>query len=172
MPKKILTIEEIQKIPQAVLLKLIDRAKKYLKNDKTIKKMCDEHGVDVDFLDDIPVMFDNIEVSAKTSHGIVILNYALLQDGDFFKDYSYLCHEISHVLDQCLGQGPTQGADDGFYLDNKFEQKGFQNQLEYIANNSGKEHAYSYVDKVLNHHDVTDRQKRQQLRKKLLKKVK
>ena len=37
-----------------------------------------------------------------------------------------------------------------------FEQEGFQNQVEYIANQFGDGEAENYVDDLLEHHEVED----------------
>ena len=63
---------------------------------------------------------------------------------------------MTHWLQQTTGSKPTQSADDGDYLDNPFEQEGFQNQIEYISKQFGEEEAENYVDELLEHHDVDD----------------
>jgi hypothetical protein len=169
--KKKFKLKEIKSLSPNVLLKLISRAKNFLKKDKTWKKICKEYDQDVDIIDYIPTMFDNLDVSAKTYHGIVILNYKLLLDGDFFKDYSYLVHEYTHWFQQCLGDKPTQGSNQGSYLDNKFEQEGFQNQIDYIDNHFGKHEAERYVERLLDHHDIKKKQKKDELESILMDKV-
>jgi hypothetical protein len=126
-----------------------------------MKKAFKDHEVDIDFIDHIPVQFGDIDVSATTSHGTVTLNYKLLVDGDFFKDYGYLIHEFVHVLQQCFGKRPTQGADDGEYLENPAEQEGFQYQIKYIDNKFGPNKAEDYVDQLLDHHSVRDSKDRE-----------
>jgi hypothetical protein len=154
------TLEQVKKISPKVLLKLIDRMKKHLKSDETMKKVFEEYGADIDFINDIPMKFGDINVSAQTNGGIVILNYKLLCDGDFFDDYSYAIHEITHVLQQCFRDSPTKGAEDGEYLDNEFEQEGFAYQAEYIADQEGEEEAENYINQVLDHHKVSDEERK------------
>ena len=151
--KEKFTVEEVKKIPPAVLLKLIDRAKQYLKKNEVMQKVCQEWEMPIEWIDILPVMFGDLDVSARTEHGVVILNYKLLCDGDFFKDYGYLIHEMTHQAQQIMGDRPTKSADDGEYLDNPFEIEGFQNQIEYIADEFGKDEANKYVDNLLDHHD-------------------
>jgi hypothetical protein len=105
-------------------------------------------------------MFSDLDVSAKTVKGVVYLNYKLLCDGDFYKDYGYLTHEYTHALQQCTGKGPTKGSDDGEYLDNKYEVEGFQNQVEYMANEFGEDEAEDYVDNLLEHHEITNKKEK------------
>lgn len=162
------SLEEIKKLPFKTLNRLINRAKSFLKKDETMKKIFKKYGEDVDIIDYIPTYFDDIEVSAKTDHGIVIINYKLLEDGDFFKDYSYLIHEYTHWAQQCLGNKPTQGSDDGKYLHNKYEQEGFKNQVEYISNHFGEEEAEKYVNHLLNYHDIKNKSEKDELEAVLL----
>lgn len=165
------SIEDIKKVPQQTLLKLINRAKKYLKNNDVFKDMCKEYDVDTDIIDMIPVRFGDLDVSARTDHGLITLNYKLLCDGDFFNDYHYLIHEIQHWLDQCYGERPTPGADDGDYLHNPAEQKGFKSQVEFIDQEHGEEEAENYVDHLLDHHGRKGKD-RNELKETLMEKVK
>lgn len=161
----------VKKMPYKTLMRMINKAKKYLKTDETMLKIFKEYDIDIEELEFIPTYFDNIDVSATTDHGIVYLNYKLLADGDFFKDYSYLIHEYSHWLQQTTGTKPTQGAEDGNYLENEFEQEGFANQVEYIAKQFGKDEAEDYVDDLLDHHDVEGKKERDKLEAIFLKQV-
>lgn len=159
MKSQKISLKEIKQLPPHALLRMINKAKKYLKKDQVWQDLCKENKVEVDIIDLIPTKFGNLDVNAKTDHGIIILNYKLLCDGNLHDDYSYLIHEYTHWFQQCLGDEPTQSADDGDYLSNKFEQEGFSNQVEYIANHEGKEEAEEYVDNLLDYHEVTDDKK-------------
>jgi hypothetical protein len=170
MSKKI-PLSQVKKMPYIFLNRMINKAKKYLKTDKTMIDIFKEYGEDVDIIDYIPTRFGTLDVSAKTDHGIVILNYALLCDGDFGKDYAYLIHEYTHWAEQCLGDKATQSSDDGSYLDNKSEQKGFANQIEYIANHEGEEEAEEYVDDLLEHHDINSKTDKNEKKEILMSKV-
>ena len=145
-----------RKLPYRTLARMINKAKKYLLTDPTWQKVCEEYSEEPDIIDLIPTMFGDLKVSAKTDHGVVILNYQLLTDGDFFKDYSYLIHEYTHWFQRCYGKEATQSSNDGDYLDNPFEQEGFSNQVKYIADQFGEPEAEKYVDNLLEHHQVED----------------
>jgi hypothetical protein len=169
MPEKSkLTPEEVRQIPKAELLEIINKMKGHIRDHEVVSDMFDEYGVDLDELDLIPMAFADLDVSARTDHGVIYLNYRLLEDGDWRDDDHYLVHEITHFLQQTTGTKPTQGANDGDYLENKFEQEGFQNQTEYISDTKGDKEAEEYVEQVLDHHDVQDPKERQQKRKDLL----
>jgi hypothetical protein len=129
--------------------------------------MFQEYEVDLDEIDLIPICFSELEVSARTEHGIIYLNYSLLSDGDFENDDHYLAHEIDHFLQQTTGSQPTQGSTDDSYLDNEFEQEGFQTQTKYLSETKGDEAAEQYVDKVLDHHEVEGKERKEK-RKELL----
>lgn len=155
--KEKIPLNEIKRMPYKTLNRLILKAKNKLLNDQVWQNICKEYDEDPNIIDLIPTMFGNLDVSAKTDHGIVILNYRLLCDGDFTKDISYMIHEYSHWLQQTKGDKPTKGSDDGNYLKNPFEQEAFSNQVEYIAKDQGKEEAEQYVEDLLEYHDVNDK---------------
>lgn len=169
--KKKFTLKQIKSMSPNSLLKLINKAKNFLKKDKTWKDVCKEYDQDPDIIDLIPTTFGVLPVSAKTDHGTVIINYKLLLDGDFFKDYSYLIHEYTHWFQQCFGEKPTTGSNKGSYLDNKYEQEGFQNQLKYIADHFGDQEADNYVENLFEHHDIKNKSKQDELESVLLDKV-
>jgi hypothetical protein len=170
MPAKI-SLKTLKKVRPEILLRLIENAKTRLKKDETMQRICKEYGQSIDIIDLIPTRFKELDVSAKTDHGIVYLNYALLEDGDFSKDYSYLIHEYSHFFQQCFNAKPTRSANDGDYLENPYEQEGFQNQVEYIANHYGDDEAEGYVDDLLDHHEITKKTEKEDLKDVLLDKV-
>lgn len=161
-------LEQAKKIPPKTLLKLINRMKKFLKKHPVVIDMFKEYDVPIDELDLIPMRFGELEVSARTDHGIITFNFKLLCDGDFFKDYMYAVHEITHFLQQTTGSKPTQGADDGDYLENPFEQEGFQKQVEYVDDMFGENEAEEYVDHLLDHHKVKDSDEREDKKEKLM----
>ncbi len=170
MKNQKISLEVIKKLPSQTLLRLISKLKSTLKEDKTVIDIFNKYDIDINEIDIIPMWFADLDVSARTDHGIIYFNYKLLTDGDFFKDYSYGVHEITHFLQQTTGDGPTKNSNDDSYLHNPYEQEGFSNQVEYISNNEGKDTAEKYVDKVLNYHDI-DGEEKEELESILLKKV-
>jgi len=169
--KKKIPIEEIKKIPHAILNRLIQKLRNKLRHDETMQRVFKQYGVDIEEIYLVPMAFAELEVSAKTDHGIIYYNYELLADGDFEEDYQYGIYEVTHWLQQTAGEKPTQSADDGNYLDNPYEQEGFQNQMEYAAKEFGEDKAEQYVDDLLKHHDIKGKKKKEEKKKELLKLV-
>ncbi len=160
---------ELSGIPHAKLRPLIEDVRSRLKSDPVVQRMFEEYGVDISELDLVPIAFAKLDVSARTDHGIIYLNTALLkEDGSLDEDDHYLVHELSHFLQQTTGTKPTKSSENEFYLDNKDEIEGFQNQTEYIAETHGDEEAEEYVEKLLDHHEVDDKAEREKRKEKLL----
>lgn len=151
-----------RKLPYKSLNRMIKKMREYLKSNEVVQKMFKEYGVDIEEIDYIPMMFGNVDVSAKTDHGVIIYNFRLLTDGDFFKDFSYGVHEMTHWLQQTTGDKATRSSDDGSYLDNPYEQEGFQNQVEYIGEQFGDAEAEKYVDDLLEHHEIDDKKEKEE----------
>lgn len=162
------SLDEVKKLSPHFLLLIINLAKQYLKNDPVMQEMCQEKGVSTDYIDLIPIKFGDLDVSARTEKGIITLNYKLLCDGNFYKDLGYICHECKHYFDQCFSDGPTQGSDDGNYLDNEFEQAAFQRQVEFMANEYGEDTAENYVDHLLKHHKINDSEEKEEKKETLM----
>jgi len=160
-------LSQVKKMPYKSLNRMIKKMREYLKQNDIVQKMFKDYGVNIAEIDYIPMMFGNLDVSAKTDHGVIIYNYKLLTDGDFFKDFSYGVHEMTHWLQQTAGAKATKSSDDGSYLDNPYEQEGFQNQVQYIADQFGDDEAEQYVDDLLEHHEV-DSKKEKEEKKELL----
>ncbi|MFA6074165.1 MAG: hypothetical protein WC758_08660 [Candidatus Woesearchaeota archaeon] len=143
------------------LLPLLQRVKDKIKKSDTVKDMCKEYGQDVDIVDLVPMAFADLDVSARTDKGVIYFNYSLLDTPEEID--SYAAHELTHFFQQAFGDGPTSGSNDSEdYLDNEFEQEGFQAQTEYLSETRDDQAAIDYVEKVLDHHNVEpkDRKKR------------
>jgi hypothetical protein len=164
-------IEEVKKLPYPFLNRIINKLREYLKKDEIVQKMFKDYGADINEIDFIPMKFGEIDVSAKTDHGIIIYNYELLTDGDFFKDFSYGTHELTHYLQQTCGKEATRSSDDGSYLDNPYEVEGFQNQIEYISKEFGEEEADKYVENLLDHHEIDNKKERKEKTEELMAQV-
>jgi len=166
--KRKYSVEQIKKLPPDFLLKVIEKAKKFIVKDKTFIKMCEDYGVEPVIIQHIPMYFDDLDVSATTKHGVIYFNYKLLCDGDFFKDFMYVIHELGHILQQYFNDEPTKGADDGEYLENEYEIEAFQNQVEFMHEHFGKSEVEKYINNLLDYHDLDDHEfddKKQELLK-------
>ncbi len=133
-------------------IKLLERIKSEIKTSQTVIDLFREKGVDLELIHLIPMCFADVPVSARTQHGIIYFNKDLLDKIDQINHY--MTHEITHVLQQCFGDKPTQGASVGEYLENPYEIEGFQKQVEFISEEKDINQAEKYVNKVLNHHKV------------------
>lgn len=166
--------EKLEDIPRKVQLHIINKAKNRIKDSDVIKDMFKEWDVESEVLDLIPVCFsDDLDVSARTDHAIIYINYDLIKDCEDMEEMlesidHYLVHEITHYCQQCYGDKPTQGSEDGDYLANEFEQEGFQNQTEYISDTQGDEEAEEYVEDLLDHHDIEGKKEREKRKDQLL----
>lgn len=147
-------------------LELLRDIKSKIKQSDVVIDLFKTHEVLLDYLDLFPMTFADLDVSARTDHGIIYFNKKLLEKQDQIDHY--MVHEVTHVLQQCFGDVPTQGANDGSYLDNKYEQEGFQEQTEYLSDTRNDHVAEKYIDKVLDHHDIDSKKERQERKKKLL----
>ena len=153
------TSAQIKSISKKNLLRLINLGKRYIKENKIVRNMFESYDVDINYLDLIPIIFSDLDVSAQTVKGCIYLNYRLLEDGDFFKDLMYAVHEIKHVLSQITGKKPTENTDEldsEDYLNSPEEKSAFKIQIEYLKDQFGKEEANKYVEHLLNYHDIQD----------------
>ena len=147
-------------------LKLIKELKQRVKHNKVMIELFDKYDLPIDEFDLIPMVFADLPVSARTDHGIIYLNNKLLEN--LKNNDHYIAHEVVHWAQQTTGSKPTKGAIDGDYLENEYEQEGFQNQTEYISDTKGDNKAKEYIEKVLDHHEVENPKDRKEKRKDLL----
>ena len=147
-------------------LELLNSIKEKIKKNDVVIDMFKKYDVNLDYIDYVPLAFAELDVSARCDHGIIYFNYKLLDKPDQLDHY--FCHELTHHLQQCYSSKATKGANDGDYLDNKFEQEGFRNQTEYLSETRGDNVAENYIDKVLDHHEVDSKKEREKRKKKLL----
>ncbi|KKN61325.1 hypothetical protein LCGC14_0523160 [marine sediment metagenome] len=143
------------KLSHKQTLPIIEAVKQKVKNSDVYKDLCREIGVDESIIFLVPMAFADLDVSARTEKGCIYFNYNLLDD--FNQNDHYMIHELEHWRQQCFGDGPTKGSNNSEdYLDNEYEQEGFQTQTEYLSETRDDQAAVNYVEQVLNHHDVDD----------------
>jgi hypothetical protein len=151
----------------------IEKLRRDLKKDPITQELFDEYEIPISELDHVPMFFAQLPVSARTEHGIIYFNLELIEENGelnqekWKKNYHYAHHELTHYLQQTTGTGPTHGSAEDSYLDNEYEQEGFQEQTKFIAHHEGNEEAEDYIEQVLDHHDV-DGQERKEKKEELL----
>lgn len=150
-------------IDQKKLRPLIDKVRQKIKDHPVVVEMFKDYNVSTDEIDLIPMCFAEMDVSAKTDHGCLYFNTNLLDDNDFDKDDHYLVHEITHWCQQTNGDKPTPGSDNGDYLKNPAEVEAFKNQSEYISETRSDDEAEDYINKVLDHHDVKGKKRKERM---------
>lgn len=138
--------------------------KKIIKKDKTYAEKCKEYGKTIDFIDGVSVSFsDDLDVSAKTINGEIILNGKLFNE-EIIKQIRYLQHEFVHVLQQAAGKvnGKTEKED---YLDDKNEQEAFSTQISYQCEHETPEQIVEYMENLLDHHDIHGKERKEKAKK-------
>jgi hypothetical protein len=133
-------------------LEVLNEVKKRIKKSKTVQNMFKESDVSLDIIDLVPMCFGDLEVSARTQHGIIVFNKKLKEKPEEIDHY--MVHELTHILQQCFSDGPTQGSNNEDYLDNPYEQEGFQKQTKFLSETDGDHAAEHYINQVLDHHEV------------------
>ena len=76
------------------LIKFVKKAKE----DETMNECFDDYGVDINEIDFYPMCFADLDVSARTMHGIIYFNSKLLEDPDPVKKIlEYGIHENNKI---------------------------------------------------------------------------
>lgn len=152
--------EKESSIREAV--RLLSEARKELRKDPVIIDIFKEFGEDPELFDGIPIdIVDDIDVSAKTVNGRILLNSKLIKEKDtVFK--RYIVHEVVHVLQHMdTEESPGRSADEGAenYLDMEAEQEAFKFQNDYWRREEGDDAVEEYVDGLLDHHGIPEKEK-------------
>lgn len=133
---------------------LVDAITTLLKENKVVKKIFSDFNVDVEHIEQMPIDFADLKVSAKTKDGKVYLNSKLLEDNDFKDDIHYIVHEAVHWLQQTHGDSRKYKKDDeDEYLDLPTEIEAFRYQLQFIKDFQDNVQAEQYVDDLLDFHE-------------------
>ncbi len=167
-----LSKDQIATISKKNLLRIIGLAKHHLKKSLVVQDMFSVYDVPLDYIDDIAVAFDDIDVSAKTIKGCVYLSFRLLESSDFITEISvYMVHEFDHVLRQIMSDKATKNTDkeDGEnYLLSSEEREAFKVQIDYMEDELGEMKANDYVEHLLDYHDINDSKTRRETKEDLL----
>ena len=139
-------------------------------NDPIAKDIASELKDDSDnFLKCVSISFGELDVSAKTSSGNIILNHKLM-DKPFPIMMRYVIHELTHAVQHILNNGSKSSKSKDDYLEKDSEVEAFQRQIEYHADNASNKEAEKYVDELLAYHD-TPRNKQKDIKEELLDRV-
>lgn len=133
---------------------LLDAIKELLKGDSVVQRMFDEFDVPLEDIEQAPLEFAPLKVSAKTRNGKIYLNKSLLEDGDFSDDIHYIVHELRHWLQQTNGDmDKYRKRPELDYLDLPAEIEAFKDQIEFMANFYGEDRAKEYLEDLLDVHE-------------------
>ena len=146
---------------------IIKDMKERIKKDPAVIAAFKKYKVPIDKIDSVHVEFSDLDVSAKTKDAKIYLNRKMLESDSDIKDPAhYLAHEITHYLQQVTGNvaGHSDVED---YLDKPTEEEAFRIQVDFKKRNEGEDEAQTYVEELLDHHDI-DGKEREEKRDELL----
>ena len=124
-----------------------------------VKEVCNDFGFSTDIIDGVVMKFDDIETSAETVNGEMVLNNELIKE-EFDILMRYPVHELVHVFQHMNREGLNRDPYEGMeYLDRPDEQQAFRAQVEDEVETRGPEAAQEYVDELLDYHDIPEEQK-------------
>ena len=141
---------------------MIAELRERLKGSQTARLLCDKYDEEPDFIDNIPIRFEPLDVSAKTVNGEIILNAKLLE-GDFRDNMRYLIHEFVHCLQQEHGKVDEVTKDED-YLDDPNEVEAFKAQIDFMETAYDPEEIQTYLDGLMNHHDIKGKERIQKIK--------
>lgn len=144
--------------------KLIDKIKELVKKEKAYLDLCKEYDKDIDFVDDVNISFDDLDVSAKTVNGDVFINEKLLDKGDLVDVVRYAIHELVHTQQQASG-AVRETYDKEDYLDDPNEQEAFQFQIQYMEDHVSQEEIQEYLEHLLDHHGIEGKERMEKIKK-------
>ena len=139
-------------------------------NDPIAKDIASELGDDSeDFLKCVSISFDDLDVSAKTLNGNIILNQKLMEKPSPVM-MRYVIHELTHAVQHIMNNGSKSNKSNDDYLEKDSEVEAFQRQVEYHASSVSKKDAEKYIDDLLEYHD-TPKKKYKPIKEDLLERV-
>lgn len=139
----------------------IKRMKECVKKDPTVIEKFKKYDISINEIDNVPVAFKDLDVSAKTKDKKIYLNRKMLEPDSDIKDPThYLAHELMHWLQQTTGNVAGHQVKD--YLEKPTEVEAFQVQVEFKETHEGEDEADKYVEELLDHHDVDSKKEREE----------
>jgi hypothetical protein len=139
---------------------LLSELRSTLINDKIAKEICKENNIDNTFLLGVPISFDELDVSAKTVDGSILLNQKLMEK-EFDIVMRYVIHELVHAIQHADGKSRDKEDKAKDYLDKQTEVDAFIEQIKFDKENRGEEAAEEYVEELLDHHDLFGKKRKE-----------
>ena len=135
-------------------MKDLAEIRKDLLNNSIAKEICDDNNIGSWFLAVVPIMFSELEVSAKTEDGNILLSDDL-KDHPHKTRMRYVLHELVHAIQHSLDKNKDSDKERD-YLDRDDELEAFQYQLKFDKDNMSKGDLDEYLDNLMDHHDIPD----------------
>lgn len=133
---------------------LIAKIKDELKIKDVVVQICNEYGFLTDIIDGVIIRFDEIETSAETVNGEIVLNKDLIKE-EFDVLMRYPVHELVHVFQHMEREGASRDPYEGMdYLDRPDEKEAFKAQIKDEKETRGEGAAEQYVDELLDYHSI------------------
>ncbi len=144
--------------------KFVNKVKDLVKKEQSYLDLCEEYEDDVDFIVGVSISYDDdLDVSAKTINGEILLNGKLFDKGDVVDNVRYVLHEITHCFQQLNNLVKKAPAEDE-YLDDKNEQEAFQYQIQYMGDHVSEEEVQEYLEHLLDYHDIEGIERREKIK--------
>jgi hypothetical protein len=151
-------------------IKILDKIRKSLINNDVAKEICDDNNFDYWILKSVSIRFDNIDTTAKTINGNIILSKKLLKKSHE-TIMKYVIHELVHVFQHIDEYGKKKKINrKKDYLNREHEIEAFQYQLQFDKKQKGEKKVEDYVENLLDYHKIPD-SKREDKKKELMEKV-
>lgn len=128
-----------------------------IKSDPEIREKFNKYNVSLSMLDDVPVEFADIDVSAKTKDEKIYINKKLVERGQ--DPTHYLVHELVHFLQQHTDNSDPNKKNKE-YLDRETEMEAFQSQVDYKKREESPAKAEDYVDGLLDYHNIDGKERK------------
>lgn len=133
---------------------LLDKVRDLLKHSAIVAQMFEKFDTSIKKIEDVPIQFSDIDVSAKTKDKKIYLNNILIDDDDFTNHMHYVVHELCHFLQQFNGEvSKYKNLDEMDYLDQPTEIEAFNYQIKFIKELDGQNAADKYLKDLLDFHE-------------------
>jgi hypothetical protein len=133
---------------------IIKKVVELLKKSAVVAQMFERFDKPISVIDEAPISFADLDVSAKTKDEKIYLNNILVEEEDFLDHMHYIVHEMCHYLQQTTGEiEQYPNLHEMEYLDQPTELEAFNYQVKFIREISGEEEANKYVRDLLDFHE-------------------